>query len=41
MLPALARLSRIDRAERVERFDDERWRRFVVGMIALPDVLVL
>ncbi len=41
MLPALTRLSRIERAERVERFEELRWRRVVVGMMALPEVLVL
>jgi hypothetical protein len=38
---ALTRPSRIERAERVERFDEERWRRVVVGMMALPLVFAL
>jgi hypothetical protein len=39
---ALARLSRIDRADRVERFEEERWRRVVVGMMVVePTPVVL
>lgn len=37
---ALARLSLIDRAERVDRFDEDRWRRVVVGMIVVPAPVV-
>ena len=41
VLAALARLSRMERAERVERFEEERWRRVVVGMMVVEPVVVV